>query len=66
MDHRMPVMNGIDAMIEILGSDKNVKIIFASADLTVKEKAISLGATAFLNKPFNIEELVTILKSITI
>ncbi len=66
MDHRMPVMNGIDAMIEILRSSKNVKIIFASADLTVKGEAISLGATAFLNKPFKIEDLITVLKSITI
>ena len=36
MDHRMPVMNGLDAMKEILEIDRNTKIIFASADTTMK------------------------------
>lgn len=62
MDHRMPVMNGIDAMVEILRINKNVKIIFVSADATVKEQAISMGATAFLNKPLNIQVLINIIK----
>jgi len=58
MDHRMPVMNGFDAMIEILQMDGNTKIIFASADTTMKERSISMGATAFLSKPFKIEKLI--------
>jgi CheY-like chemotaxis protein len=62
MDHRMPVMNGIDAMVEILRINKNVKIIFASADVSVKEQAISMGATAFLNKPLDIQELINVIK----
>jgi two-component system chemotaxis response regulator CheY len=62
MDHRMPVMNGIDAMVEILRINKNSKIIFASADASVKEQAISMGATAFLNKPLDIQELIDVIK----
>jgi two-component system chemotaxis response regulator CheY len=58
MDHRMPIKNGLDAMEEILKINKSVKIIFASADVTVKEKAISLGASAFLDKPFKMHELL--------
>jgi len=58
MDYRMPVMNGVDAMNEILQIDKNTKIIFASADTTMKEHSISMGATAFLSKPFKIQELI--------
>ena len=58
MDHRMPVMNGIDAMEEIFKIDRNTKIIFASADTTMKECSISRGASAFLSKPFKIEELI--------
>ena len=61
MDYRMPVMNGLDAMKEILEIDKNTKIIFASADTTMKELSISKGATAFLSKPFKIEELINLL-----
>jgi two-component system chemotaxis response regulator CheY len=62
MDHRMPVMNGIDAMVEILRINKNSKIIFASADASAKEQAISMGATAFLNKPLDIQEFINIIK----
>ena len=58
MDYRMPVMNGVDAMNEILKINRNTKIIFASADTTMKELSISMGATAFLSKPFKIEELI--------
>jgi len=58
MDYRMPIMNGIDAMNEILQIDRSTKIIFASADTTMKEHSISMGATAFLSKPFKIEELI--------
>ncbi len=58
MDHRMPIVNGIDAMIEILHIDESVKIIFASADATIKEKAMNMGAKAFLTKPFNIQDVI--------
>jgi len=54
----MPVMNGVDAMNEILKINRNTKIIFASADTTMKELSISMGARAFLSKPFKIEELI--------
>ena len=64
MDHRMPVKNGLDAIVEILDIDKNEKIIFASADISVKEKAKSLGACAFLDKPFKIQKLLGIIQDI--
>lgn len=58
MDHRMPVMNGFDAMNEILKINRTTKIIFASADTAMKKLSISMGAIAFLSKPFKIEELI--------
>ena len=64
MDHRMPIKNGLDAMVEILKINKKEKIIFASADLSVKQKAISLGAVAFLDKPFKMQELLIIIQKI--
>ena len=64
MDHRMPIKNGLDAMIEILKINNQEKIIFASADTTIKKKAISLGASAFLDKPFKIHELLKIINHI--
>jgi CheY-like chemotaxis protein len=62
MDHRMPVMNGFDAMNEILQMNGETKIIFASADTTMRDISISMGATAFLSKPFRIEELINLIK----
>ena len=64
MDHRMPIKNGLDAMIEILRLNKNERIIFASADVSVKQKAISLGACAFLDKPFKMHELLAAIQHI--
>ena len=64
MDHRMPIKNGLDAMIEILEINNQEKIIFASADTTIKKKAISFGACAFLDKPFKMQELLTTMQHI--
>jgi YesN/AraC family two-component response regulator len=64
MDHRMPIKNGLDAMTEILQIDGHEKIIFASADINIKQKALSLGACEFLDKPFNIGKLLTIIRKV--
>ncbi len=57
MDHRMPIKSGIDATKEIISLGKNPKIIFASADKTVREEALSIGAVDFFEKPFDFEKL---------
>jgi len=64
MDHRMPIKNGLDAMTEILKIDGHEKIIIASADITIKQKALSLGACEFLDKPFNMGKLLTIIRRV--
>ena len=64
MDHRMPIKNGLDVMVEILKINKKEKIIFASADISVKQKAISLGAVAFLDKPFKMQQLLITIQKI--
>jgi len=62
MDHRMPVKNGIDAFKDILKIDNGAIVIFASADTSVKEEAISLGACSFKQKPFDIDYLLSNIK----
>jgi len=59
MDHRMPIKNGIEAAKEIFqnSSDIKPKIIFVSADRSIKEVALSIGVTSFKNKPFSLERL---------
>ena len=58
MDHRMPVMNGLDATRVILRQDPTAKIIFASADEKVEREARELGVLAFRKKPFSLQWLI--------
>lgn len=58
MDNRMPKKTGIEASKEILQIDKNIKIIFTSADLSIKEEALSIGAFSFWDKPFTLDHLI--------
>ena len=58
MDHRMPIKNGIEATKEILHINNHTKIVFTSADKSVKKQALMLGAISFLEKPFSFADLV--------
>lgn len=62
MDHRMPNKDGVDTTLHIKTMDADAKIIFASADSSVRNRAIEAGALEFLCKPFQIKELVESLK----
>ncbi|MFW3146030.1 MAG: response regulator [Thermoplasmatota archaeon] len=64
MDHRMPNKDGVEATIKIKEMDPNAKIIFASADSTIKPRAIEAGAVQFLCKPFQIKDLIDTLAGI--
>jgi two-component system chemotaxis response regulator CheY len=57
MDHRMPIKNGIETAKELLKLNSHSRIIFTSADNSVKKQALSIGAASFLEKPFNLEQL---------
>ena len=61
LDHRMPKGDGLFVMGEILSLDPEANIIFASADTSVREKALRIGALSFLEKPFSIEDLIQVL-----
>jgi two-component system chemotaxis response regulator CheY len=54
MDYRLPVMNGIEVTKRILEIDPDTKIIFLSADTSVKEEALKAGAFTFLAKPVSL------------
>ncbi|TFF87775.1 MAG: response regulator [Promethearchaeota archaeon] len=65
MDHRMPIKDGLEATKEIMNlNNKNNKtsIIFASADKSIKDKALRLGIGGFLDKPFSLEKLIDQIK----
>ena len=58
MDHRMPVMNGVQATKEIMKSNPSQKVIFVSADVLVEKEAREAGAVEFLPKPFRMDDLL--------
>jgi DNA-binding NtrC family response regulator len=58
MDYRLPKKNGIEATKEILKMDKDVRIIFTTGDWSVKEKALSIGVSKFLTKPYSIDRFL--------
>ncbi len=58
MDHRMPVMNGVEATKEIMRLNPHQKIIFVSADILVEKEAREAGASEFLPKPFRMDDLI--------
>lgn len=53
MDLTMPVMDGLEALEEILKVDKNAIVIVSTADVQPKsiEKVMSLGAFDVIRKP---------------
>ncbi len=62
MDHRMPLMNGLDATREILQMNPSAAIIFVSADETVSEEATEAGAKCFLTKPIRSNTLFDVIR----
>lgn len=58
MDHRMPVMNGVQATREIIRMNPKQKVIFVSADVMVEKEAREAGAIDFLPKPFRMDDLI--------
>ncbi|MFX0021026.1 MAG: response regulator [Candidatus Hermodarchaeota archaeon] len=64
MDHRMPLKNGVETTKEILHIKPNSKIIFISADYTIRDLALKAGAVAFLEKPIDFTSLFQIIERI--
>jgi CheY-like chemotaxis protein len=58
MDHRMPGKDGIETTQEIVRLDPTIPIIFSSADVSVRERALEAGAVSFWAKPFPVGMLV--------
>lgn len=59
-DLRMPTMNGIELLTEIREYDPEVPVIIVTAHSSLESaiEALRLGATDFLKKPFDMEELL--------
>ena len=66
MDITMPVMNGVDAVKEIISIDEEAKIIMISAmgQQGYVLETINAGATNFIVKPFNKEKVIKVFDEI--
>jgi two-component system chemotaxis response regulator CheY len=66
MDLVMPNRDGIQAIEDIMEFDKSAKIVVVSAmgqDLSIKE-AVEKGAREYIKKPFNDDEVYSIIKRV--
>ena len=69
LDLMMPVVSGFE-LCERLRQDPRfaktpIMIVSAKDDSASKERAIQLGANAYLTKPFNVDELLGKIKELT-
>ena len=58
MDKQLPLKNGIDATIEIKEFAEDIKIIFLSASIKIKKRALAEGTIDFLKKPLKINDII--------
>lgn len=66
MDLTMPQMDGLECIENLVAKDPNVLILVVSAlsDKATGIKALELGASGFLTKPFSEEELADALSEL--
>ncbi len=62
MDIEMPVMDGITATQYIKRQQPGTLIVAVSSEVRHKNSALQAGATAFLIKPFTLEEVTEIIR----
>lgn len=67
LDNGLPTINGIALCkyLKLQPDLKNIPVLLISANYDIKEKAYHAGASAFLNKPFAIHEILNCLRRIS-
>lgn len=62
LDLTMPVMDGYEALSEIMKIDADAQVIVVSADIQVeaKQRVLTLGAKNMFSKPINDEKMQSI------
>ena len=66
VDYEMPEMNGLEFIDKFKPKERHVPTVMLTTetDVNLAVKAIRLGASDFLNKPFKKDELIHILKKV--
>ena len=65
-DINMPVMNGLEFLREFKKLDKRTPVLMLTTEteLNKKQEAKSLGATGWIVKPFNPNDLIKVIKRV--
>jgi two-component system chemotaxis response regulator CheY len=64
IDHRMPIMTGLEAMMSMLDIDPDARFIVLSADEDISKDALDSGARAFIKKPASLREISSTIKKV--
>jgi two-component system chemotaxis response regulator CheY len=66
MDITMPIMDGLEALRQIMEYDKNAKVVMVTAagQKTKMVDAIKYGAAEFLAKPFEAAQIIEIIHKV--
>ena len=66
IDFQMPVQNGIKLMHILRDYENEIPVIIMTAchDIDIFERAVDAGADAFIKKPFDVEEIRDLTKSL--
>lgn len=66
LDITMPVLDGLGALEKIMQLDKNANVIMVTAagQKSKMVEAIKLGAAEFIQKPFEPEQILSVIKTV--
>lgn len=66
-DIRMPGASGLEVLAKLHGSDQPVPVVLMTAfgDRSTHEKALEMGAAALIDKPFELDELLSLADRLT-
>ena len=62
LDHRLPGATGLEVLGEVKAARPALRVVMLTGDLDVQEEAERLGVDVFLRKPFDLAELVALLR----
>lgn len=65
LDIQMPGMSGLEVQEQLIQGSSSLPVIFITAhdEVGVRERALAMGALAFLRKPFNDELIIKTLNA---
>ncbi|MFW9997641.1 MAG: response regulator [Candidatus Odinarchaeota archaeon] len=63
LDHRMPRKSGLETLEELKRIDNNVAVVIISADCSIQNRALELGAASFKKKPVRLEEILDLARN---